>query len=294
MAANNGFTRSAAASTQSPSSARPPSSPNSPSATQPPGTRGRKSRPRRGIFRLVVKGVVGFGHRWLSLLLGALLGCALWGLLTSPDFYVSRIAIRRITPPTLAGDASLVRIQSFTGLVGRPIFLLDPGKLGREIARLPAVADARLFLVLPGQAIVEMAERQPKARWIASGHVFLVSDDGEILGSGDAPELPITIIDTTGIPLGTGDRVDASAVQMAFSLRDLLADAGLRVKAFRYSAQEGLSVEAEDGWVAKYGSADRILAKTQELLAVLHFAREQQIALTVIDLQPSRSPTFRA
>ena len=276
MVAPSGFTQSA------------------PSPAQPPGTSGRKRRRSvRGVLRLAVKGVIGFGYRWLSLLLGGLLGFALWGLLTSPEFYVSSIAIRRITPPTLAGDESLVRIQSFTGIVGRPIFLLDPGQLSREISRLPAVADARLFLVLPGQAIVEMAERQPKARWIAGGHVYLVSDDGEILGSGDAPDLPITIIDTTGIPLGAGDRVDASAVRMAFSLRDLLIAAGLRVKAFRYSAQEGLSVEAEDGWVAKYGSADRLLEKTRELLAVLQFAQEQQIPMTVIDLQAIRSPTFR-
>ena len=250
-------------------------------------------RKKSGVFRLAVKGVRNFGHRWLSLLLGAVVGYALCGLLTSPEFHVSRIEIRRITPPTLAGDESLVRIQSFTGLVGRPIFLLDPQEVRREIARLPAVADARLFLVLPNQAVVEMAERQPKARWIANGHVLLISEEGEILGSDDAPELPITIIDTTGITLRTGDRVDASAVQMAFSLRALLLDAGLRIKAFRYSAQEGLSVEAEDGWVAKYGSAERLLEKTQELLAVLKLAQEQRRVVTVIDLQPMRSPTFR-
>ena len=245
------------------------------------------------MFRVLRRGVRSFGHRWLSLLVVSSISFALWGVLTSPEFHVSIVSIRRITPPTLAGDDSLVKIQSFTGLVGQPIFLLDPNQVTREIARLPAVADARLFLVLPGQAIVEMAERQPEARWIANGHVFLISREGEILGSDDAPDLPVTIIDETGVPIRSGDRVDASAVQMAFHLQDLLTHSGIGISAFRYSAQEGLSVKAVDGWVAKYGSADRIVEKTQELLTVLKVAQEKQLLPDVIDLRPNRSPTFR-
>lgn len=254
------------------------------------GTFGKIGR----VFRLLGRGVRTFGHRWLSLLVGLSVAYALWAVLTSPDFHVSIVAIRRITPPTLAGDNSLVQIQSFTGLVGQPIFLLDPHQVTQQIAQLPAVADARLFLVLPSQAIVEMAERQPEARWIANGHVFLVSREGVILGSGDAPDLKVTLIDDTGVPLYTGDQVDAKAVEMAFLLRDLLSRVGIGTKAFRYSALEGLSVEAEDGWIAKYGSADRIVEKTQELLTVLRVAQEQQVVVdVVIDLRPSRSPTFR-
>lgn len=256
---------------------------------EPTGRFGRIGR----LFRFLGRGVRRFGHRWISLVLGFSVSFALWGALTSPEFHVSIVAIRRITPPTLAGDNSLVKIQSFTGLVGQPIFLLDPHQVKQQIAQLPAVADARLFLVLPSQAVVEMAERQPEARWIANGHVFLVSRDGVILGSGDAPDLEVTLIDDTGVPLNTGDQVDASAVEMAFLLRELLSHVGIGISAFRYSTLEGLSVEAEEGWTAKYGSADRIVEKTQELLTVLKVAREQQIAVDVIDLQPSRSPTFR-
>ncbi len=245
------------------------------------------------FIRLLGKGVGTFGHRWFSLLVGCSVSMALWAALTSPDFHVSIVAIRRITPPTLAGNDSLVKIQSFTGLVGQPIFLLDPQQVSQQIAQLPPVADARLFLVLPSQAIVEMAERQPEARWIANGHVFLVSRDGVILGSGDAPDLTVTLIDNTGVPLRTGDLVDASAVQMAFLLKDLLSHAGIGITAFQYSTLEGLSVEAKEGWVAKYGSADRIVEKTQELLAVLELAQERQLVCNVIDLQPNRSPTCR-
>ncbi len=244
-------------------------------------------------FQLVGRGMRSFGHRWISLLVGSLVSLALWGILTSPEFDVSIVAIRRITPPTLAGDNSLVRIQSFTGLVGQSIFLLDPHQVTREIALLPAVADARLFLVLPGRAIVEMAERQPEARWIADGNVFLISREGEILGSDDAPDLTVTIVDRTGIPFQYGDRVDPSAVQMAFLLRDILAVAGINVKSFRYSAQEGLSVVSVDGWIAIYGNAGRIVEKTQELLTVLSVAKERQPLISVIDLQPSKSPTFK-
>lgn len=245
------------------------------------------------LFRFLGRSVLSFGHRWLSLVLGFSVSFALWGALTSPEFHVSIVAIRRITPPTLAGDSSLVKIQSFTGLVGQPIFLLDPHQVKEQIAQLPAVADARLFLVLPSQAVVEMAERQPEARWIANGHVYLVSRDGVILGSGDAPNLKVTLIDDTGVPLNTGDLVDASAVEMAFLLRDILSHVGVGISAFRYSTLEGLSVEAEEGWTAKYGSADRIIEKTQELLTVLKVTQEQQIAVKVIDLRPSMSPTFR-
>lgn len=252
------------------------------------------SEPKGGLFRAIGRGITSFGHRWISLLVLSLFSYGLWGILTSPEFHVSIVSIRRITPPTLAGDESLVKIQSFTGLVGQPIFLLDPSQVTKEIARLPAVADARLFLVLPGQAVVEMAERQPEARWIAKGHVFLISREGDILGSDDAPELTVTIIDKTGIPFQSGDRVDASAVQMAFLLKDLLAQAGIGITAYHYSAQEGLSIKAEEGWVAVYGSADRIVEKTQELLTVLEVARERQVLLDVIDLQPKRSPTFRS
>lgn len=246
------------------------------------------------LFRLAGRGVRTFGHRWFSLLIGCSVAFALWGALTSTEFHVSIVAIRRITPPTLAGDNSLVKIQSFTGLVGQPIFLLDPQQVSKQIAQLPAVADARLFLVLPSQAVVEMAERQPEARWIANGNVFLVSREGVVLGSGDAPDLKVTLIDNTGVPLRTGDQVDASAVEMAFLLRELLTRVGIGISAFHYSTLEGLSVEAEDGWIAKYGSADRIVEKTQELLTVLQLAYENDISFHVIDLQPSKSPTFRS
>ena len=254
-----------------------------------PGLFGRIGR----ALRWVGRGVRSFGHRWISLVVASLVSLALWGILSSPEFEVSIVEIRRITPPTLAGDYSLVRIQSFTGLVGQSIFLLDPHQVTGEIARLPAVADARLFLVLPGQAIVEMAERQPEARWIADGNVFLISREGEILGSDDAPDLSVTIVDDTGISFRYGDRVDPSAVQMAFILRDLLNNAGINVKSFRYSAQEGLSVVSEDGWIAMYGNANRIIEKTQELLTVLSVAQERQLLLSEIDLQPSKSPTFK-
>ncbi len=245
------------------------------------------------LLRLTGRGVRTFGHRWFSLLVVCSVSFALWGALTSPEFHVSIVAIRRITPPTLAGDNSLVKIQSFTGLVGQPIFLLDPHQVTEQITQLPAVAASRLFLVLPSRAIVEMAERQPEARWIANGNVFLISREGVIIGSGDAPDLTLTFIDNTGVPLHTGDLVDASAVEMAFILRDLLSRAGISINAFRYSTLEGLSVEAAEGWIAKYGNADRIVEKTQELLTILQFAQEQQLSLNVIDLQPNRSLTFR-
>ena len=254
-----------------------------------PGISSSSGRP----LRRMVRGMRSFGHRWFSLLVVSLVSIALWGALTSPEFHVSIVAIRRITPPTLAGDNSLVKIQSFTGLVGQSIFLLDPNQVTIQITQLPAVAAARLFLVLPSQAVVEMAERQPEARWIANGHVFLISREGVIIGSGDAPDLTLTFIDDTGAPLHTGDLVDASAVEMAFLLQDLLSRSGISINAFRYSTQEGLSVEAAEGWIAKYGSADRIVEKTQELLTVLQVAQEEQLLLDVIDLQPSRSPTFR-
>ena len=246
-----------------------------------------------GPFRLLGRGVRTFGHRWFSLMVLCSVSIALWGALTSPEFHVSIVAIRRITPPTLAGDNSLVKIQSFTGLVGQSIFLLDPHQVTNQITQLPAVAAARLFLVLPSRARVEMAERQPEARWIANGHIFLISREGVIIGSGDAPDLTLTFIDTTGAPLHTGDIVDASAVETAFLLQDLLSRSGISINAFRYSTREGLSVEAAEGWIAQYGSGDRIVEKTQELLTVLQVGQEQQLLLDVIDLRPSRSPTFR-
>ncbi len=246
------------------------------------------------FFRRLGRGVRSFGHRWLSLLVVSAVSYALWGLLTSPEFHVSVVSIRRITPPTLAGDASLVQIRSFTGLVGQTIFFLNPDTVTREIAHLPAVADARLFLVLPGQAIVEMAERQPEARWIANGIVYLISRDGEILGSDDAPELVVTIVDETGNPIRSGDRVDGGAVRMAFQLQELLATAGIGISAFHYTAQDGLSVKANEGWIARYGSAERLVEKTQALLTVLQVAREEQRLPSDIDLQPNESPTFQS
>jgi cell division septal protein FtsQ len=241
----------------------------------------------------VWRAVHAFGHRWVSLGLTVVCGYVLWAFFTLPAFQISVIEIDRITPHTVAGDESLVKIQSFAGLVGYNIFQIDPNAISKEIATLPVVADARLHLILPNRAFVEIAERQPRARWVAAGHIFLVSSEGYVLGSGEAPELAVTIVDTTDASLHLGDQVDGSAVQMALQLHELLSQIGIRPQVYRYSSQEGLSVVSEEGWVAIYGTAERLVEKTQAVLAVRELAVSQKIILGSIDLRPQGRATFR-
>ena len=71
---------------------------------------------------------------------------------------------------------------------GEPILGLDLDAVRRRVEAIGWVRQATVWRQLPDTLHIEIAEREPFARWQIDGRVYLIDADGKVLEEGDRPD----------------------------------------------------------------------------------------------------------
>ena len=191
-----------------------------------------------------------------------------------PDPRVSSITVTGAHHPV--PDA----VRAATGLAGRPIFSTSAAGASRAIAALPAVREARVTLLLPNTARVEVVEREAIGRWLIGDVEYYVDADGYLFGSVDPAGAPALRVaddrDATRLCASLGPQacVDPAVVEAAFRLArikpgELRADL-VRPEVRIDRGALGLVLRSGSGWEVRFGGADRLdekLALARRFLA---------------------------
>ncbi len=225
-----------------------------------PGYAGRSRRTRsRGRNALALI------NRWrvAGLLLAA--ASATWAawLVTSHQFDLdpARVEVSSLvyTQPDLIHETIDLSADA------RPnVFRIDTGQMERNLAALPAVANADVYVTLPDRLVIRVTERTPTFVLKTPIGAFVVDVDGFILD-----ELPVADATSLGLPIVSDlrDRF-APEVEVGGRLDAVSLDADLRLAAITPTmigtSYDRLSVTADDtdgyivaaepdGWRAVFG-----------------------------------------
>jgi cell division septal protein FtsQ len=170
-------------------------------------------------------------------------------------------------------------VVAATGLLGRPAFTTSTADARTAVLSLPAVRDARVRIVLPDGAQVDVVERDAIGRWVVGGVEWYIDSDGFLFASVDpqgAPPFRATDDRTaTRACVGrTGGRcvdpaVVAGAVRLArIAPGELRADA--TTPEVHVDPTQGLVVRSGAGWEIRFGAPDDLeqkLANAKKLLS---------------------------
>ena len=161
-----------------------------------------------------------------------------------------------------------------SGLLDTPTFSASAAAARSRLRTLPAVADARVDLMLPSSARITLIEREAIGRWVTSdGLEWFVDGDGVLFPSNDANAAPQLRVTDERARRSAGERLDGALVQVAFRLAaiapgELRADA-TAPRVVMTAGSSGLVLRFGSGWEIRFGTADALEQKLANAKRVL-------------------------
>jgi hypothetical protein len=187
-----------------------------------PGAHAR--RPRGAVTKRVARRLPSLGRSAAILLLAAFVA-GLVAVVDGPWLRVSSIAVagQRYTSAGQIADTT-------AGLEGQAVLMVDTAGLAERLRSLPAVADATVETVLPGEVRISVAEKEPAFLWLTSAGLLIGAADGSILAAlpsdGDRPpelgDLPFVDDQrAASTSLTIGSTINAEELRIARRVLDL-------------------------------------------------------------------------
>lgn len=222
----------------------------------------------------------------------ALFGVGYW-LLTSPNFYVTRVEVKG---SRYLNNQEVIRVA---GLDKANIFLLNEQTVANRIQALPYVLEVNVSKFLPDKLSLQLTERVRVVNWKVGSLNYLVDAEGIVLESmldkdlpADARSFPV-IQSLEERSLKMGDYVDLVAVRSAKTIQTELTGAGIKIAAIQYSPTGGLVVASapEAGsWKALLGTDAQLTQKINILKGLL---ADKTIKWTYADLRFVNKPAIQ-
>lgn len=231
--------------------------------------------------------------RVLSLIALIALGILTYWLLTSPNFYITKIEVKN---SRYLGVEQAIQL---TSVDKQNVFLLNENDMAAKLGVLPYVLKATIIKVFPDQVIMDITERKPIVNWKIGGVNYLVDQDGVILETQFDRELtpeakifPI-VQSLDDRKLNLGDRVDSVAVRSTQNIQGQLSSAGFKISGVQYSPGVGLivvSAPTSGNWKALLGTDAQLERKIAILKSLL---AEKSIKWSYADLRFVDKPTVQ-
>ena len=266
---------------------------------------GRGARPRRGrgpharrpapALRARVRHSLPPPGRLAALLVFGALVAGLTTLINGPWLRVDRVAWagERFTP-----DYQLQR--ALAGLDGAALLTVETGGVASRLEGLPAVAEARVAVTLPGSVSVTIVEKQPAFVWQTSAVRLIGTADATLIGQ-VALRAPLAD-DLAGLPLIDDRRVESRNIIVGDRLDERILESALRLATIhpaalgskatglqvRLTDADGfLLVSASPAWQADFGYYP---AADDPALGSVDAQVEAQVAAvrTLFGVQPER------
>lgn len=262
---------------------------------------GQAQRPRQPLRRRVAP-LVPSRSRLVAALLAALLVAGFAVLVTGPWLVITTVDWegRALT------DVRELR-RGTSGAKGQNALLLDSTDLRRRLEALPAVAEARVEVQLPGRVAIALVEEPAAVVWETRAARLVAAADGTIIGEVardralPAEMATLPLVDdrrSASRTLATGDRVDRD--ELATALRLAALDPALLG-----STTDGFSVHVDEeygfvlestapAWSAAFGfygidpeALDDAAARIERQVAAVRtlFSEEEEAGIAWLDVR---------
>jgi cell division protein FtsQ len=142
-----------------------------------------------------------------------------------------------------------VRVRTWLGMVvGRSMWRVSPRDVEAHLESRPEIREARVRRLFPGQLVVWLRERTPRALLNApGGGIFFVDEAGVVIGRADDSAGDLPIITLTEGERKPAERHLAEAVRVADLLESGIAGLPISELALRYVDGEPEIVGYSDG-----------------------------------------------
>lgn len=211
-------------------------------------------------------------------------------LLRSPLFQIQQI--------TVQGNITLSRdkIVDMSGLApGQNIFKVDLGAARARLLGLPAVKDCSVSRRLPDRVVILVQERRAAAALPVAGGLWLVDDDGVVIGPAGYRGLALPLITGAGrlVPQA-GRQMDDAALHTALAVvrawpGDLLA----RLAEIHVEPEGGITVYTLPGIPCRVGRAEELPRKGQLLQELLQQKTLPAHQVQYIDVSSTSLPVIK-
>lgn len=298
--------------------------------------RGKNARRRYDValgmpgaeFRLPSLPEVRLNWRWLSALLVAGLGIALYLVWSSPHFRVEQVKVGGLK------HLSSKDVTAVLALSDRPVFTLDPKGMEQKLQRsFPELSAVSVTVGLPNSVVITATERTPVLVWRLNGHSDLVDADGMSfpVRSQAQPDLPVVeasspppaldaaapvvtadvpvtdqaTADLLGISPTTPDTKAPAAAQAKPATRRFLTPqmvaAILTLNAQKpqntplvYNAQHGLGWKDGRGWDVYFGDITDIDTKLSLYKEIVKQLQAEEVQPLLVSVEYTHAPYYRA
>jgi len=252
---------------------------------------------------------VTFGARWISFLLIALCGTALY-FITSDNYFV-------VSGSSVVGNnrVSAEEISSVLGVMGKPAYLLSPAQIEYNVlATFPDIDGIQVSVNLPAEVVVTVSERQPVAAWQQDGQTIWVDAQGYAfpprglveglvtVSSAGAPPTPSPLIPpifgvqnggTQGGPTQTVGARPFLSAEMTTALMTLSPHVP-QGAALIYDPRYGLGWTDPRGWQTYFGhSGGDFSVKLQVYQSMLDYLSRRGISPKLISVEYPDAPFYR-
>ena len=221
----------------------------------------------------------------------AFLALSIAGLVTvtfGPTFQIRHVDVYG----TLLLDRAAV--ANAAGLIGQNPFTVETSAVRQRILALGVPEGVSISFQLPDTAVIEVIERQPVYIWKTDTTMYLVSDDGTILGTTRGEHGRLVLVDLDHRPVRVGQTIDVRPFREAAYLRSVLPRViALPGGYFAYSHDLGVVLSLADGLQVAFGDDEDLNAKLRVLAPVLRVALAQNPRPRLVDLQSADHPFFR-
>jgi cell division septal protein FtsQ len=253
------------------------------------------SRSRRDSYRSARRGRNGKGARrrrpWRWFLLGVSLAGLAWGC-----YWVQTRAYFTVDEVKVNGNQTLTKdeLTGQAGVLGKSIAFVNPNEVRDRLEELTLVKRAKVRRLLPRTVSIRIEERTPWAVWQNAGTLFVIDDEGMIIGTTTDPQDMVLIEQVDPAELAVGSRVDRKVVDLAARLVETLPVAiGTAPVRFEYLSYGGLVVVTDNGLRARFGDGQDFEYKLATWKAILTQAQEDKKTVQHVDLRFGYRPFSR-
>jgi hypothetical protein len=236
-----------------------------------------------------------FGWRFLSFLLVALLGSALYLAFNLPGL--------RVTEAQLSGNQLLsqAEVNLVMGVAGQPIFMVTPSDLETRLRlNYPELASVKVDVSLPNLVSVTVTERQPLIRWEQGGGYTWIAEDGVAFKPrGEVPGL-IAVLALSVPPVeGNAEQSDPLnpapfiSTDMVQALKGLAGHVPAGVPVL-YESEMGFGWNDPRGWRVYFGTkASDVELKMRVYESMVNSLAQRGIRPALINVTYPTAPYYR-
>jgi len=184
-------------------------------------------------------------------------------------------------------------VDQFADLKGRNPFTVNSGAAAERVMNLGVYSDVHVTIQLPNEATIAVTEQTPAYIWKVDPTLYLVANDGTIIGPTATESERVIVVDADHQPVRIGQKVDPRILnEAAYLLAVLPSTTSLAPHYLLYSRAMGIMVPTNLGFTVVIGDDTNLQEKLQMLGATLHAAETATPRPSIVDVRFLPRPYF--